>query len=444
LAFLKKTNRFFTSPRTIILLLGLLLAACLIGVLIPQSSINSPASLAAWQARNPSLAAIVATLGLNRVFTSLWFIALVLLLAVALGITCRQQFGKARALFRCQPSPLVPDLVVNVTPSCLPALEDILQEKGFKLTMRGDKAGRFSLWSKYRWGVWGSFLLHAGLFIIILGSLYAFAFQKWSFVQLIEGDTFSGRGEDFISQSRGVLAGLFEPGFQLHLKKFSHDYWDTGELKELRSEVVILAGGAERHLPVIKGRPVTAGQVKIYQSGYFGYTVKLSLMEEEREAVPSYFSLDMAARGKPLVGRTDFPTTAYICAFSLQPDQKGNSLYPRDPSLQIRFFKNDREIHRSVLALGKETLVEGNRFRFVEIRNWSGFFFTENRLLPLVYLGFFLSLAGVFVVYLLSPQSISLSFAAGADGRLALSAAVSCRRGKKLLLDELHAAMTGK
>jgi hypothetical protein len=85
--------------------------------------------------------------------------------------------------------------------------------------------------------------------------------------------------------------------------------------------------------------------------------------------------------------------------------------------------------------------VEGRRFRFVERRNWSGFFFTENRLLPLVYIGFSLSMAGVFVVYLLAPQAIWLSFAKGADGGLVLSAAVSCRRGKKLLLDELREAI---
>jgi cytochrome c biogenesis protein len=367
--------------------------------------------------------------------------ALVFLLSVALCVTCRQQFSKAYALFRRQSAPLVPDIVVNVPPSSLPALEETVRKKGFVLTKRGEREEGFSLWSKYRWGVWGSFVLHAGLLIIILGSLYAFAFQKWGFVQLIEGDTFSGIGADFISQSRGVLAGPFEPGFQLHLKKFSHDYWDTGELKELRSDVVISEGTTERHLPVVKGGPVAAGHVKIYQSGYFGYTVKLSLMEEEKEAVPSYFSLDMAERGKPLIGRTDFPTTAYICDFSLRPDPKGNSLYPRDPLLQVRFFKDDREIHSAVLALGEETIVEGRRFRFVEIRNWSGFFLTENRLLPLVYVGFFLSMAGVFVVYLLAPQAISLSFAEGADGGLVLSAAVSCRRGKKLLIEELKEAI---
>jgi hypothetical protein len=399
----------------------------------------SPTSFSVWQSKSPFIYAIVDTLGLNRVFTSLWFMALVFLVSAALSITCRQQFGKAYELFCRQLPLLAPDLIVNVPSSFQPVWEKIVRKKGFKLTMRGEDG--FSLWSKYRWGVWGSFILHAGLLIIILSSLYAFAFQKWGFVQLIEGDTFSGRGEDFISQSQGFLAGPFEPGFQLHLKKFSHDYWDTGELKELRSEVVISEEIAERHLPVIKGGPVTAGHVKIYQSGYFGYTVKLSLMEEEKEAVPSYFSLDMAERGKPLVGRTDFPTTAYICDFSLRPDPKGNSLYPRDPLLQVRFLKNDREIQSAVLALGEETIVEGRRFRFVEIRNWSGFFFTENRLLPLVYIGFFLSMAGIFVVYLFVPQAICLSFAKGTDGGLVLSAAVYCRRGKKLLLDELREAI---
>jgi cytochrome c biogenesis protein len=409
--------------------------------MIPQAGMYSQASFSAWQSKSPHLYAIADSLRLNRVFSSYWFLALVLLLSSALSITCRQQFGKALALFRRPPYPLAPDMVVNIPPSFLPALEETVRKKGFVLTMRGEGEEVSSLWSKHQWGVWGSFILHVGLLIIILGSLYTFAFQKWGFVQLIEGDTFSGRGADFISQSRGVLADPFEPGFQLHLKKFTHDYWDTGELKELRSEVVISEGTAERHLPVIKGEPVAANRVKIYQSGYFGYTVKLSLMEGEKEAVPSYFSLDMTMKGKPLVGRSDFPTTAYICDFSLRPDQTGNSLYPRDPLLQVRFFKDGREIHKAVFALGEETIVEGKRFRFVEIRNWSGFFLTENRMLLLVYIGFFLSMAGIFVVYLFSPQAVYLSFAKGNDGALILSATVSCRRGKSLLLEELREAI---
>jgi hypothetical protein len=430
-----------TGKHTVIILIALTIAAALLGVMIPQTGMYGPASFSAWQAKGPTLFTIVDSLRLNRIFTSLWFLALVFLLAAALCVTAWQQFGKARALYRSQPHPSTPDLVECVPLSFPPVWEEILQKKGFKLTMRGEGEERFSLWSKYRWGIWGSFILHAGLLIVILGSLYAFAFQKWGFVQLIEGDTFSGKGEEFTSQSRGVLAGPFEPRFRLHLKQFIRNYWDTGELNELRSEVVITEGMAERHLPVIKGKPVAVGHVNIYQSGHFGYTVKLSVMKEDKEAVPSYFSLDMAERGKPLVGRTDFPTTAYICDFSLQPDPKGNSPDLHTPLLQVRFFKDGKEIHSASLAPGEETVVEGKRFRFVEIRNWSGFFLTENRLLALVYLGFFLSVAGIFVVYLFAPQAIRFSFAEAADGGLVLSAAVSCRRGKRLLLDEMREAI---
>lgn len=434
-----------TGKHTVIILISLTVAASLFGVLIPQTGMYSPSSFSAWQAKNPHLYAMVDHLGLNRVFTSAWFIALVFLLSVALCITSWQQFVKAYVLFRRHSLPPPPDLIVNVKPSSPGVFEKIMEIKGFKKRLmpgvKCEKEEWFSLWSKHRWGVWGGFILHAGLLIVILSSLYAFAFQKWGFVQLIEGDTFSGRGEDFISQSRGVLAGSFEPGFQIHLKKFIRDYWDTEELKELRSEVVISDGITERNLSVIKGEPVAVGHVKIYQSGYFGYTVKLSLVKKEEEVVPSYFSLDMAERGKPLVGRTDFPKSAYICRFALQLDRTGNSLYARDPSLQVRFFKDGREIRSAVLALGEETIVEGNRFRFVEIRNWSGFFFTENRLLPLVYIGFFLSMTGIFVIYLFSPQAIYFSFTEGGDRQLVLSVAVSCRRGKRLLLEELREAL---
>ena len=374
---------------------------------------------------------------------------------LSLGYSLAGQFSRAKTGFFAAPLANLPapgELVIKVAVTItdkasdaagawLAMLSEYLRSKGFRPAGTTGDIEKIFVFRKNRWGVWGAFVFHTGLLLLVIAAFLTYILEKRGVVQLIEGDTFLGRTGDFITVENGPWTAGFKPGFRLHLQKFHHAYWDTGDLKELISDIVIYDGAGERHAIIEKGTPVTVGAVRIYQSGYYGYTVKLSLMEGTKEAVPSYFSLDMAARGKPLVGRSDFPMTGYICDFKFYRDVRGNSPYPRAPLLQVRFFRDDREVKSAALLPGDETVVEGRRFRFTEVRGWSGLILRENKALPLVYLGFFVSIGGIFMLYMLIPQTIFLTLTPTADGGVSAAAGVTCRRGKKLLLAELQEAI---
>jgi cytochrome c biogenesis protein ResB len=412
--------------------------------MIPQISSSSASSFTSWQAKSSYSYQLVTLLQLNRIFTSYWFLLLVLFLLFAISISLHGQFKKARSLFNAKPSgKFSPQVVLKAGQFPTDTLRATWARKGFKT--EGWKNGSMVLlnFSKYRRNVWGSFIFHGGILVIISASLLTFAYQKDGFVQLIEGDTFSGQEAGFLSTSKGILAGVFEPEFEIHLNKFSHSFWDTGELKEVKSDVTIDRRGVLLNTNLLRGQSLSVNGVNIYQSANVGYTLKISLLAGERgeQAVPTYFSLDMAPAGKPLMGKSDFPTTDYLLDINFFPDSQGRSSYLVDPSLQVRFLKGEREVGRAELKPGDEVLVEKSRFRFEEIRPWSGLILTGNRFMPLVYAGFLINAAGIFMMFLFNPQEILVSAVAEEEGFFSVAVAVRTRMGSKILLDDTVEAL---
>ena len=75
---------------------ALIAVACIVGTLLPQGA-QVPKYLAAHPGRK-GLISVLETLGLTHVFSSVWFIALLVLLAFSLGVCSFRRFKVARRL----------------------------------------------------------------------------------------------------------------------------------------------------------------------------------------------------------------------------------------------------------------------------------------------------------------------------------------------------------
>ncbi len=445
LAFAGKIKKILTAPKTVILLLCLLLIACLAGALIPQSA-NTPSSFfEAWRMEHPVSFQLAVWFQLNRIFSSFWFLLLVLLMLFSITLSLQGQFRKAwRACAAAPPLfPLTPEVVFPTDAFDAAALRKRFAKRGFQKETHHQENAEGLIFFKNRRNVWGGVIFHGGMLLLILAALLTVAFQKRGFVQLIEGDSFSGRQEDFLSCENGIFSGRFDPGFGIQLEKLSHSYWDTGELKELKSDVIIERRGLSVKKSLTRGKSIDIGGVSVSQSAHFGYTLKISLSTEGTEGLPTYFSLDMAPAGRPLTGRSDFPTTDYILEMAFTPDRSGRSPYPLDPSLQLRFMTGEKEAGRAVLKPGEEALVGESRFRFEEIRNWSGLRLTENRFVILIYGGLLLNVLGVFMIFFFAPQEILVSATKGENGIFIVAVAVKTKAGNKILLADAVGMVKG-
>ena len=164
----KNPLRALFSMRTALLILLLLILACVAGSVIPQGEIE-----AYYTAAYPGRAGwLILLLGLNDVFRCPWFIALTLFLCLNL-LGCN--LLRFPSLIRKTKSGFTPerglagwdgaaDAVVPFDPDAL------FQRMGFRRvqTLQRD-GGEYRYAVRNRIGVWGAWLTHLGMLIIIVG-----------------------------------------------------------------------------------------------------------------------------------------------------------------------------------------------------------------------------------------------------------------------------------
>ena len=165
---MKKTLRFFFSMQFALILLIVLALVCTVGSVIPQGN-----NLTYYQqAYSTQLAGAIMLFGLDDVFHCWWFVLLTLILCgnllgcnilhfPALIRRTREGFTAEKALKSWNGE--------AVTISEKP--EELFQKTGFrKITQYRDAEGRACLYAvKNKIGIWGAWLTHLGMLIVIIG-----------------------------------------------------------------------------------------------------------------------------------------------------------------------------------------------------------------------------------------------------------------------------------
>lgn len=392
----------------------LIMFSCLAGALIPQRSLKSPQFLENWKKAWPNLYQIIHMLSLDSVFSSFWFALLIFAFLVLLAyFICLQLKVVLKNRKKPELKGIKPDdknwiKIVLKNGDNSADIKYFLRKKGYKDTV---SEGEHIVFEKNYIGRYASIIFHTGIFIIVLyGFIYA-CFHKRGFVQLIHGDTFSGKQGNFISCELGILQKEFNPGFQVYLAEFEHTYWENNELKDLRSFIITNDRKEEKKWVIMPNRPIEYRNLRIYQSMYYGYTLSFSLIKNEGEPIVCYFSLDMTNKPeKPLKGISDFPTTPYIFDMEFYPDETRRSFYLNNPYVKLSINTDKGNVFKGIMHPGDEITFDSVKVRFMGVRKWSGLIFTYTPGEAVIYLGFILSLLGVFIMYFLPFKQIYCVF----------------------------------
>ena len=251
-------------------------------------------------------------IGLNRAYTTWWYLSSLGLLTLSCGFCAFRASGRAwRAAARLGPTgrpgaaasfevPRAPDDVLT-------AARSTVERHGFRAIARGDREGRHSLTgARRRWALYGSPVMHLSFLLVALGAL------------LGRVPRLPGLGiplsysVDRLPIKKGETA--FDPQrrfhFGLRLNEFSLERDAEGQPSRYASDVTVLRDGravARRRIEV--NRPLRVRGVAFYQSSY-GYD---SVVGE-------------AARG-PVTERFEVP---------LQPAMDGSGWEPTVQARQVQ------------------------------------------------------------------------------------------------------------
>ena len=251
--------RFFSSVRLAIVLIILITLASIVGTLIPQGR-----GAAQYAARYGGLAGPLAALQLTNLYRSGWYLALLLLLAVnilvctvsRLGPKRRRAFGPAPGTEAEAVAAMRPGARLRLPHPLAAAKDRIVAElegQRYRLA-ESAKDGKIRILArKRRLGWFGSDIVHLGLLVIIAGGVASGLLGRRADLALIEGRT----------------AAVPHASFAVRLDAFETEYYPGGAVKDWKSTVTVVEGGAPVLTRVVEvNHPLTYRGVSFYQQRY--------------------------------------------------------------------------------------------------------------------------------------------------------------------------------
>ena len=256
---LRALKNFFTSIKVAIVLLIILIAASVLGTLIPQERTGQE-----YLIRYGQLGGLFQKLQFTRLYQSIWYIAILALFSLNIIIcTLVRLSPKLRRVFRpkCDLDPKSVQVLkvkdrIKVALAPVQAVETVKAELGrHHYRVREHSAEkRYCLLARKRvLGIFGSDAVHVGLLVILAGGIISGLAGVRGNLTLSENQTLPVPGASF----------------SVRLDKFITERYPDGNIKDWRSELSIMEGDK----PVLQksievNHPLSYKGFVFYQSGY--------------------------------------------------------------------------------------------------------------------------------------------------------------------------------
>lgn len=237
---MKKVLMFLRSMKFGMALLLMIAACSLVGSIIPQG--NPPAY---YLDTYKTLGIAMLTIKADRIFTSWYFIALVVLLCVNLIFCSILRFGATARIYRTMPASAA-KAEVEETPATKEEMENYLLAKRFRQVKTEDGM----IWAKNRFGHYGSFIVHLALLLMLLCSAAVLSLSASQDVAVHVNET-----------------AVLKDGTQIYLGSFSS--MDEDGSKNFVSQITVrdtAKTAMSGELSV--NHPLSAAGKKLYQYSY--------------------------------------------------------------------------------------------------------------------------------------------------------------------------------
>ena len=338
-------------------------------------------------------AGVIMRLGLDHVYSTWWFIALLLLFGSSLAAcTFNRQIPALKAArnwqFYHQPRQFQKlALSAELDRGSSETLIPLLQQQGYRIFQ--DQGAIYA--RKGIVGRIGPIIVHLGILIVLLGGIWG-AFTGFLAQEMIpSGETF--QVSNIFSAGR-FASGSIPKDWQVKVNRFWIDYTAKGEIDQFYSDLSVVNNQGEemKRETIYVNKPLRYDGVTFYQTNWGIAAVKVQLNNSP------IFQLPMAQLNTPNQGRiwgTWIPT---------KPDlSEGVSLVTRDLQGTLLVYGVDGKLLNAIRP-GLSLEINGVTLKVLELVGSTGLQIKADPGVPIVYTGFALLMAGVVMSYVSHAQ----------------------------------------
>ncbi len=245
--------------------------------------------------------------------------------------------------------------------------------------------------------LWGGWVFHAGLLVLIAGLVLQQAFHDGGAFELTEGERGNLARAGFgFGRDRGPLAPRDPPDLEVGLLAFDPSLHQPGYAPDRASRLSLrLAGAAPFEVALDRAHGVRAGPVTVYQAIPSGLALNLDL------AGRGVLSVHLRAEGERRASAQALDPAGRPVRFTLEAerpldDRRGTG------ALAVRL---DGPGYGIRLEPGATFAFGGTPARLAAVARWSGFTWSRSPWMPAVFAGFALVLLGALL--LIFPAAVA-------------------------------------
>lgn len=401
----------FRSRRYAVTLILLLTLSLVLATVIPQESRMSEVEEFRLRVNYPGFAEFISYTGLNSVYTSWWFLLIVLLTTLNLSFNLRERVRIAKRQF------------TDITPVEAGEAEGMQFHHAFSSsaedTDRNGRISRFFSGQGYRvrefegglsavkgwFGHWNVPLFHGSLLIILTGILISSLTKFNGTFEISEGQMFRPDDSSFINRSDGLLGIDTGFDFSLFLRKFTLEYWNSEQPRLYQSRVEVHRNGnVLLSRDVEMNEPLEYNGFYFYQTKYHGYSALLTVSGKDG--------------GRRQSGYVNFPFRSHYSGILEQDFRIPMSglmaklrLDVNRPDLLVATVSDKKGPRwEGIIPEGSGIDLGEYVLELKSIVRWTGMYVSRDYAVPVVYSGFALLVISVFSMIFIVPRKISVLY----------------------------------
>lgn len=390
---MKKILKFISSMRFAIALLVLLAAACALSSLVTQNQTY------AWYAERYSerTAAAILALGLDDAFHSWWFLAITGFLCLNLTLCNLVRLPALIKRTKAQGDPaaalrLSGDVSAEGVTDPAAAFARLRMPKPVPCKT-GD--GREALFSdRHRIGLWGAWVCHLGILLLILGFALGQMTQRQYAVYGVPG------------QSRTIG----DSGYALSIDDFRAETYADGSPAQYETDFTVynLAGGddASRQATVSVNNPASVYGMKFYQNAT-GWAATVSVTEDGQplQSQPLCVGEYLTVQDKEdLVVLFNAFYPDYVLQPGAGPSSASNEL--NNPAYLYSVYYREQLIGMNALMAGETLTIDAYEVTFSDPRSYTLLQVKADRFAWLALAGGIVTMAGLLLAFYLQPSRV--------------------------------------
>lgn len=398
-----RLKRLFLSRKTVLILILLILFSVLLAYIIPQRFYSIPENIEKWQQSNPSLAPFVIRFGLDHVYTTPWFAALLFIFLITLSISAFQQI---KVSFKKTFSGVMPSGGNEFKKVDEVKVSTAIKEEGYLRMAGGPDWQKFV---KYPWGYWGNVFLHLGIIITIASSLLIVLTEKRGLIYIYEREVHMP-ADKWTAKENGMLSENFVLPYAVRLEIVKTEFWDTDELKQLTSVLSFISEqGRSEQRTVAINQVMNYRGLNIYQQNRFGSAFFVEIADDKGFVNNSILQIESPQqRDKAGYGNFMIEGVPNLLKAKYFADAEKRSIDSNNPLLTLRLADKEKIIGEVSLKKGESGKLGPYTVRLADVLKWSGIIFADTTGMPGIFIGFFIIIIGSSIIYFMPPREIYL------------------------------------